>query len=72
MHLCRDSGAQFSALLRSMEVMIMRAKHLTDDVLSKYDSVLISGAGRAELLFIPDPTCLELTQLSLHYSALPS
>lgn len=41
MSLCRDSGAQLSTLLRRMEAMIMDMKHLTDDVVSKYDSVLI-------------------------------
>lgn len=34
--------------------------------------VLRSGAGGTALLLVPDLACLELTQLSWHYSALPS
>lgn len=50
MSLCRDSGAHLSTLL-SVEVMILHMKHLTDDVTSKHDSVLMNGA-RGKVLFL--------------------
>lgn len=48
--LCMDSGAHLSTLL-SVEVMILHMKHLTDDVTSKHDSVLMNGA-RGKVLFL--------------------
>lgn len=50
MSLCRDSGAHLSTLL-SVEVKILHMKHLTDDVTSKHDSVLMNGA-RGKVLFL--------------------
>lgn len=50
MSLCRDGGAHLSTPL-SVEVIILHMKHLTDDVTSKHDSVLMNGA-RGKVLFL--------------------